>query len=120
MPDAAACPMHQADDCRRAATRIRHAYHASTWPANRPPGLFLKDGTAPCDQFGSGFTLVNFGRHDTPGFEQVTGGCSIPLKVLKIADDRARRLYERDRVQVIDTVHGAPTAETGRERTFLL
>jgi 2-polyprenyl-6-methoxyphenol hydroxylase-like FAD-dependent oxidoreductase len=75
-------------------------YNPTARPGARAPNVFLEDGTALHDLFGPGFTLLNFGgRGKTfPG---------IPIKLLRIDDANARRIYERDLVLIRPDQHVA-------------
>ena len=104
-------------------------YTPTTWPGGRPPSVFLNDGSALFDKFGTGFTLLDFSGDSRAGpLVSAAAGRSVPLRVVPIKDDRVRQLYERDLVllrpdqhvawrgnacpadsaAVIDTVRGAP------------
>jgi hypothetical protein len=82
-------------------------YHPCTWPGARVPSLFLKDGSAMFDQFGKGFTLLRFANLDTAPLERAAASRHVPLDVVDIRDERARRLYERDLVLVRPDQHVA-------------
>ncbi len=82
-------------------------YTPSTYPGRRAPHVFLEDGSAIYDNFGEGFTLVNFGEHDTSSFEAAAATAGMPLKVLKLNDANAQQVYEMDLLLIRPDQHVA-------------
>ena len=79
----------------------------STWPGVRAPSLFLADGSAILDRLGRGFTLLRFADVDASALEEAAAERRVPLEVVDVRDERARRLYERDLVLVRPDQHVA-------------
>jgi FAD-dependent monooxygenase len=76
-------------------------YRPTTWPGARAPHVPLADGSSPLDAFRGGMTLVTFGGADGNGLEGAAEHLGVPLKTLRIENDRnAREVYERDLVLV--------------------
>jgi FAD-dependent monooxygenase len=80
-------------------------YIPTTWPGGRAPHVFLNDGSAIFDHYGSGYTLVEFsdGRADLGASFIVTEAqaLKVPLKHLKLVnEDHARKIWERPLVLV--------------------
>ena len=88
------------------------AYRPTTRPGFRPPSVFLADGRAIFDLFGTGFTLLRFADVDTTALTQAAGSRGVPLVVVDISDDHARRLYERDLVLIRPDQHVAWRGDT--------
>ena len=84
-----------------------HAYTPGTRPGARPPSLFLEDGRAIFDLFGLGLTLLRFAELDVDSLAAAAADRRIPLKVIDIREDHARRLYERDLVMIRPDHHVA-------------
>ena len=82
-------------------------YVPSTWPGVRAPHVFLEDGTAMFDRFGPGFTLLRFGEGNAAPLIEAAQRRSVPLTVVDIRDNHARRIYERDFVLVRPDQHVA-------------
>jgi hypothetical protein len=78
-------------------------YTPTARPGARAPNVFLDNGTALHDLFGPGFTLLDFGDKARPT-RSIDG---IPLKILRLDDANARRIYERDLVLVRPDQHVA-------------
>ena len=96
--------------CQEAGTpppyEVEH-YQPTTWPGARPPSLFLKDGSAIFDRFGKGFTLLRFADVDASSLERAAADRGVPLDVVDVRDDGAKRLYERDLVLLRPDQHVA-------------
>ncbi|WP_166462782.1 FAD-dependent monooxygenase [Amycolatopsis acidicola] len=88
------------------------AYTPSTWPGSRPPSLFLADGRAIFDLFGPGFTLLRFTGTDVASLTGAAAERNVPIEVVDIRDDHARRLYERDLVLIRPDQHVAWRGDT--------
>ncbi|MGA5544940.1 FAD-dependent monooxygenase [Mycobacterium sp. NPDC051198] len=84
-----------------------HAYQPSTVPGVRPPSVFLPDGQALFDLFGTGFTLLRFADVDVDDLQAAADDRGIPLQVVDIRDEHARVLYERDLVLIRPDHHVA-------------
>ena len=82
-------------------------YEPSTWPGARAPNFFLGDGTAIFDHFGREFTLLRFAEGDCESLVQAAAAARVPLKVVRIDDERAANLYERAFVLVRPDQHVA-------------
>jgi 2-polyprenyl-6-methoxyphenol hydroxylase-like FAD-dependent oxidoreductase len=82
-------------------------YEPSSWPGVRVPSLFLDDGSAIFDRLGKGFTLLRFAAIDTAPLESAARERGVPLEVVDVRDEKARRLYERDLVLVRPDQHVA-------------
>jgi len=82
-------------------------YTPSTWPGVRVPSLFLDDGSALLDRLGKGFTLLRFAEADASPFERAATERGVPLEVVDVRDEKARRLYQRDLVLVRPDQHVA-------------
>jgi hypothetical protein len=83
------------------------AYTPTTWPGARPPSLYLADGRAIFDLFGNGFTLLRFADIDTEALTDAARRRGVPLEVIDLRDEHARRLYERDLVLIRPDQHVA-------------
>jgi 2-polyprenyl-6-methoxyphenol hydroxylase-like FAD-dependent oxidoreductase len=83
------------------------AYTPTTWPGARPPSVYLADGRALFDLLGEGFTLLRFADIDVEPLAEAAGQRGIPLDIVDVRDDHARRLYERDLVLVRPDQHVA-------------
>jgi 2-polyprenyl-6-methoxyphenol hydroxylase-like FAD-dependent oxidoreductase len=83
------------------------AYRPTTWPGARPPSVYLNDGRALFDLFGKGFTLLRFADVDAEPLAEAARQRGVPLDVVDVRDDHARRLYERDLVLVRPDQHVA-------------
>ncbi|MFE6450650.1 FAD-dependent monooxygenase [Nocardiopsis dassonvillei] len=79
-----------------------------TWPGSRPPHVRLADGTALFDLLGAGFTLVDFSPEGV-GASAVEAAekREMPLAHLRVDDEGARALWERDLVLVRPDQHVA-------------
>lgn len=83
------------------------AYQPTTWPGSRPPSVYLDHGQAIFDLFGVGFTLLRFADVDVTPLAEAARARGVPLEVVDIRDDHARRLYEYDLVLVRPDQHVA-------------
>ena len=88
------------------------AYTPGSWPGARPPSLFLADGRAIFDLFGTGFTLLRLADIDVAPIVAAAADRNVPLDVLDVRDDHARQLYERDLVLIRPDQHVAWRANT--------
>jgi 2-polyprenyl-6-methoxyphenol hydroxylase-like FAD-dependent oxidoreductase len=95
------------DEPHAAPADHMHAYTPGTQPGARPPSLFLEDGRAVFDLFGLGFTLVRFADLDVDSLTAAAAERGMPLEVVDIREDHARRLYERDLVLIRPDHHVA-------------
>jgi 2-polyprenyl-6-methoxyphenol hydroxylase-like FAD-dependent oxidoreductase len=82
-------------------------YVPSSWPGVRAPHLFLNDGTAIFDRFGRDFTLLRFRDGSAAPLVEAANRRGVPLMVVDIPDDEARRIYERDFVLIRPDQHVA-------------
>jgi len=89
-----------------------HAYTPGTQPGARPPSLLLEDGQALFDLFGLGFTLLRFADLDVDSVAAAAAERGMPLKIVDIRNDHARRLYERDLVLIRPDHHVAWRGDT--------
>ncbi|MBY4865119.1 FAD-dependent monooxygenase [Burkholderia anthina] len=69
------------------------SYTPSTWPGSRLPHVFLADGTAVYDHLGRWFTLLVLNDAETSGIETASRQLDVPIKILRINDDNASRIY---------------------------
>jgi 2-polyprenyl-6-methoxyphenol hydroxylase-like FAD-dependent oxidoreductase len=81
-------------------------YTPTTWPGGRPPSVILEDGSMLFDQFGKGFTLLDF-ADDREALTLVAAATSrgVPMQRVVVHDANARRLYERNLVLVRPDQH---------------
>ncbi|MEH6570015.1 MAG: FAD-dependent monooxygenase [Halioglobus sp.] len=86
-------------------------YSPTTYAGYRAPHVFLEDGSAIYDHFGSGFTLINFGGHDTSLFEQAAANCKMPLQVLNLNEQHAHSIYKKDLLLIRPDQHVAWRAD---------
>jgi len=72
-------------------------YIPTARPGHRAPHIWLKEGLSLIDQFGSGFTLLDFSasKSDYDAIRKASENIKIPLKILRIKDRAAADLYER-------------------------
>ncbi len=79
-----------------------HRYVPVARPGSRAPHCWLADGEALYDHFGIGFTLLHFAlpSERTAALRDAFARKRVPLKVLRIKDERARELYGGDYVLV--------------------
>lgn len=82
-------------------------YVPSTWPGVRAPHLFLEDGSAIFDRLGPWFTLVRFTDASADPLIAAARERGVPLDVLDIREDHARKVYERDFVLIRPDQHVA-------------
>jgi len=121
-----------AKELELAPIQTMDAYLPTTRPGARPPSIYLADGRALFDLFGTGFTLLRFADTDSEALVEAAAARGVPLDVVDIRDEHARCLYERDLVlirpdqhvawrgdvvpdnpfHVIDVVRGAAPAST--------
>ena len=92
------------------------AYRPTTRPGFRPPSVFLDDGRAIFDLFGPGFTLLRFSDLDVSALTDAAQSRHVPLEVVDIRDEHARRLYERDLVLIRPDQHVAWRGSTAPAR----
>ena len=92
------------------------AYRPTTRPGSRPPSVFLEDGRAMFDLFGAGFTLLRFAGVDVTALFEAARSRGVPLEIVDIDDEHARRLYERDLVLIRPDQHVAWRGDTTPER----
>ncbi|MGI9164545.1 MAG: FAD-dependent monooxygenase [Mycobacterium sp.] len=83
------------------------AYRPTTRPGSRPPSVYLADGRAIFDLFGTGFTLLRFTDVDVTGMVEEAESRCVPVEVVDISDEHIRRLYERDLVLIRPDQHVA-------------
>jgi 2-polyprenyl-6-methoxyphenol hydroxylase-like FAD-dependent oxidoreductase len=69
-------------------------YVPSARPGSRAPHVWLRDGSALCDHFGAGFTLLRLAA-DTPvdSLVEVAQESGVPVSVFEPADDAVRERY---------------------------
>ena len=80
----------------------------STWPGVRAPSLFLADGSALLDKLGTGFTLLRFADDaQARPLAEAAAERGVPLAVVDVRDEQARRIYQRDLVLVRPDQHVA-------------
>jgi 2-polyprenyl-6-methoxyphenol hydroxylase-like FAD-dependent oxidoreductase len=89
-----------------------HTYTPATWPGVRAPSLFLADGRAIFDLFGTGFTLLRFADIDVAPIVDAAADRVTPLDVVDVRDTHARRLYQRDLVLIRPDQHVAWRSNT--------
>lgn len=89
-----------------------HSYAPSTVPGVRPPSIFLPDGQAIFDLFGTGFTLLRFADVDVDAFKAAAEQRGVPLQVVDIRHEDARVLYQRDLVLIRPDHHVAWRGDT--------
>jgi hypothetical protein len=88
-------------------------YTPSTRPGARLPHVFLADGESVHDKLGTWFTLLVFNETDSAGFEMAAKAQGVPLTVLRIfADERLRKIYERNLILVRPDQHVAWRGDT--------
>ncbi len=79
----------------------------STWPGVRAPNVFLSSGEPIHDLFGTGFTLLNFGRDDVDAFLSAARSRGMPLDVVQIDDAHAASIYRQPLVLLRPDQHVA-------------
>ncbi len=84
-----------------------HLYTPSTYVGARAPHIYLADGKPICDRFGKNFTLLQFNRHAQGADDLINAAkaANVPLDVVTIEDNDARKLYECDLVLVRPDQH---------------
>ena len=82
-------------------------YLPCTWPGVRAPHVFLADGTAIFDLFGSGFTLLRFADVDASALLDAAAARRVPVTLVDIRDRNASEIYERSLVLVRPDQHVA-------------
>ncbi|MDG2308271.1 MAG: FAD-dependent monooxygenase [Candidatus Binatia bacterium] len=95
-----------------APTWSQEEYVPSTWPGARPPSVILEDGRGLFDLFGPGFTLLRFAEVPVNALVEAARECGLPLWLVDVRDENARRLYERDLVLVRPDQHVAWRGDT--------
>lgn len=96
--------------CREAGTLpvfTAETYIPSTWPGSRLPHLFLSDGSPVFDHLGKWFTLIVLDVSDSSEIESAALERGVPLKVLRIDDENAKKVYERNLILVRPDQHVA-------------
>lgn len=69
-------------------------YIPNTRPGSRLPHMFLEDGSAVYDNLGKWFTLVVTDGSDGSAFATAAEKLGVPLHILAIDEENARKLYE--------------------------
>ncbi len=92
------------------------AYRPNTRPGSRPPSVYLQDGRALFDLFGKGFTLLRFAQIDVSELTDAARTRGVPLEIVDIDDEHARRLYERDLVLIRPDQHVAWRGDSAPDR----
>ncbi|MCL2429266.1 MAG: FAD-dependent monooxygenase [Alphaproteobacteria bacterium] len=70
------------------------AYTQTARPGGRAPHVWLAPGKSTLDRFGRGFVLLRFDRRaSTDAIEASARARAVPLEVIDIDNDEARRLY---------------------------
>ena len=93
------------------------SYRPTTLPGSRAPHVFLSDGSAIFDQFGTGFTLVEFVDADEDRgahyLVQMAAMLSVPLKYVRLVNEQhARKVWEVPLVLVRPDDHVAWRADS--------
>ena len=75
-----------------------NVYHPSACPGGRAPHVWLGDGASLYDGFNFEWTLLRLGSRapDASGFTKAASAIGLDLKVVDVAGDEARDLYEAD------------------------
>ncbi|OAG35329.1 hypothetical protein AYO21_10469 [Fonsecaea monophora] len=86
-------------------------YTPSTWPGSRAPHVFLRDGTAIFDLYGTHYTLVHFAEGGNHGADFLLSSAAehrFPLKHVELrGEDHARKIWQKDLVLVRPDGHVA-------------
>jgi 2-polyprenyl-6-methoxyphenol hydroxylase-like FAD-dependent oxidoreductase len=80
-------------------------YTCHTVPGGRLPSLYLADGTAVYDLLDRWFTLLVLSGADAGPAAEAAAQRNVPLKVVRIEDDHARRVYGADMLLVRPDQH---------------
>jgi 2-polyprenyl-6-methoxyphenol hydroxylase-like FAD-dependent oxidoreductase len=75
-----------------------NAYRPTACPGGRPPHLWLGEDRSLFDTFGMEWTLLRLGRHASDGqaFTSAANALGLSLKIVDVAAEEARDLYEAD------------------------
>ena len=75
-----------------------NSYTPTACPGGRAPHAWMPDGASLYDRFGFDFTLLRLGHHAEDGTALAAEATKrgIPLKIVDLADDALRDLYEAD------------------------
>lgn len=84
-----------------------YRYIPNTIPGARLPSLYLAEGTPIYSRLSRWFTLLVFGSTDDSAFIKAAAARSIPLSVVRLDDDNARRIYGADLLLVRPDQHVA-------------
>ena len=82
-------------------------YVPSSWPGARAPHVWLKDGRSTLDLFGKGFVLLAFADAVAASFMDAANRVGMPLKIIRLDDEKVRETYERNFVLVRPDGHVA-------------
>lgn len=80
-------------------------YQGHTVPGARLPSLYLEDGRAVYQLLGRWFNLLAFNDADSSAAEEVAARRGIPLKVIRINENRAHGIYGADILLVRPDLH---------------
>jgi 2-polyprenyl-6-methoxyphenol hydroxylase-like FAD-dependent oxidoreductase len=86
-------------------------YTPTARPGHRAPHVWLDDGVSLIDKFGDGFVLLDFNGDPSP-LVRAAAARNVPLRVEKIGNEEARRLYEKKLVLVRPDGHVAWRGDT--------
>jgi len=92
-----------------------HVYRPHATPGARAPHIWIGDGVSIFDRFGVDFTLVRLGKgigQSALAIESAARTLNMPLAVLDVAGDAARKLYGADFVLVRPDHHIAWRADS--------
>ena len=75
-----------------------NVYHPSACPGGRAPHIWLEDGASLYDRFNFEWTLLRLGPRapDASAFAASAGAMGLDLRVVDVATEEARDLYEAD------------------------
>ena len=77
-------------------------YVSTACPGGRAPHLWLADGRSLYDMFGFEFTLLQLGKKcDATPFETAAKALALPLRLISVAGDEARDIYQADLAGVL-------------------
>lgn len=82
-------------------------YRPSAFPGCRLPSLFLQDGSAVYDHLGQWFTLIVLNGTDTASIETAAAKAGVPLSIVRLDSDHARKVYEKPLILVRPDHHVA-------------